>query len=74
MAKATKVKGLGKKAPVVENAAEIISVRLDDMYQFAPYVEDPRNINEIHNLRIAAKRLRYTLEMFEFAFPSEDRT
>lgn len=71
MAKATKVKGLSKNAPVTENAARIIKVRLDDMYQYAPYVEDPENIDEIHNLRIAAKRLRYTLEMFSFAYPDE---
>jgi hypothetical protein len=69
MAKAKKVKGLGKNVPVIENAAKIIAVRLDEMYQFAPYVGDPTRIEEIHNLRIAAKRLRYTLEMFRFAFP-----
>ncbi|HLT18559.1 MAG TPA: CHAD domain-containing protein [Thermomicrobiales bacterium] len=69
MAKARKIKGLDRNAPVIENAARIIAVRLDEMYQFAPYVEDPENIEEIHNLRIAAKRLRYTLEMFRFAFP-----
>ncbi|CAN5599158.1 hypothetical protein BH23CHL2_BH23CHL2_15680 [soil metagenome] len=71
MAKASKVKGLNKSAPAIENAAKIIGVRLDDMYQYAPYVENSENIEEIHNLRIAAKRLRYTLEMFRFAYPSE---
>ncbi len=71
MAKASKVKGLDKKALVTDNAARIIEVRLDDVYQYAPYVEDPQNIEEIHNLRIAAKRLRYTLEMFRFAYPKE---
>lgn len=71
MAKATKVKGLDKNAHVKENTSKIIEVRLDDMYQYAPYVEDPKNIEEIHNLRIAAKRLRYTLEMFRFAYPDE---
>lgn len=69
MAKARKIKGLDRNAPVIENATRIIAVRLDELYQFAPYVEDPENIEEIHNLRIAAKRLRYTLEMFRFAFP-----
>ena len=69
MAKARKIKGLDRNAPVIENATRIIAVRLDELYQFAPYVEDPENIEEIHNLRIATKRLRYTLEMFRFAFP-----
>jgi CHAD domain len=71
MAKATKVKGLGKKALASENAAKIIAVRLDDLYRYAPYVEDSENIEEIHNMRIAAKRLRYTLEMFDFAYSDD---
>jgi hypothetical protein len=71
MAKARNVKGLSSQAPVVENARKIIVVRLDELYQFAPWVGDPQNIEEIHNMRIAAKRLRYTLEMFRFAFPKE---
>ena len=71
MAKASKVKGIKKHDPLLDNAARIIATRLDDMYQFAPYVEDPANIDAIHDLRIAAKRLRYTLEMFRFAYPPE---
>ena len=71
MAKATKVKGLDKQAAVTENAARIIAQRLADMYRYAPYVEDPTYIDEIHDMRIAAKRLRYTLEMFRFAYPKE---
>jgi hypothetical protein len=74
MAKATKVKGLTSKAPVTVNAARIIETRLADMYQYAPYVDDPEHIEEIHNMRIAAKRLRYTLEMFSFAYPKELKT
>ena len=71
MAKASKVKGLSKRASALENAGKIIEVRLDDMYRYAPYVEDHDNIEEIHDMRIAAKRLRYTLEMFRFAYPSK---
>lgn len=40
------------------------------MLAFAPWVDDPANVEEIHNLRIAAKRLRYSLELFRFALPS----
>ena len=70
MAKARKIKGLKCGDSVLINARKIIDVRLDEMQSWAPYVEEPANIAEIHNLRIAAKRLRYTLEMFSFAFPS----
>jgi hypothetical protein len=71
MAKAKKVKSLASQAPVIDNARKIIAVRLDELYQFAPYVTNPEHIAEIHNQRIAAKRLRYTLEMFRFAFPKD---
>jgi hypothetical protein len=69
--KARKVKRLDCDAPVVENARRIIAVRLDEMLAFGEFVHDPANVTEIHNLRIAAKRLRYTLELFRFAFPSK---
>lgn len=71
MVKARKVKGLDSEDSVVENARRIIGTRLDEMLSFSEYVDDPANITEIHNLRIAAKRLRYTLELFRFAFPSK---
>lgn len=70
MAKARKVKGLKCGDAVRVNARKIIKVRLEEVLAWAPYVEDPVNIEQIHNLRIAAKRLRYTLEMFSFAFPN----
>lgn len=70
MAKARKVKGLKCSESVLLNARRIISVRLDEMMAWSLYVDEPDNIAEIHNLRISAKRLRYTLEMFSFAFPS----
>jgi hypothetical protein len=69
LAKAKKVKGLRCADPVIVNARAIIEVRLNEVLSYADCVENAENIDEIHNLRIAAKRLRYTLEMFEFAFP-----
>lgn len=71
MAKARPVKRIDCRAPVVENARRIIGVRLDELLAFAPYADNPANVTELHDLRIAAKRLRYTLELFRFAFPSE---
>jgi CHAD domain len=68
--KAKRVKGLDCDDPVVENARRIIATRLDELLSFEQYVDDPVNVIEIHNMRIAAKRLRYTLELFQFAFPA----
>ena len=71
MVKAKNVKGIDCSESVVFNARKIIDVRLEEMLSFAKHVGDPTRIEEIHNLRIAAKRLRYTLEMFRFAFPKD---
>ena len=38
--------------------------RLEDLLAFEPYVEQPEAVKELHAMRIAAKRLRYTLEAY----------
>lgn len=70
MVKAKRVKGIHCDAPVIDNARRVIETRLVEMLSFAPWVVDQNNVEEIHNLRIAAKRLRYSLELFRFALPS----
>jgi len=64
MAKARPVAGLSAAAPLAENARAIIVVRADEMFGFAHAIGDPAHDEDLHNMRIAAKRLRYTLEMF----------
>jgi hypothetical protein len=71
VAKARRVKAIDCRKPAIDNAREIVKVRLNEMLSYAPYVSDPSYVTELHDLRIAAKRLRYTLELFRFAFPSE---
>ena len=66
--KAKPVKKLDPEAPLVENAARIVRVRLDEMHSFMPAALDPERAIEQHDLRIAAKRLRYVLEATEFCF------
>jgi hypothetical protein len=71
VAKAKRVKGIDCRTSVADNARKIINVRLNEMLSFSEYVSDPAYVTELHDLRIAAKRLRYTLELFRFAFPGE---
>jgi hypothetical protein len=66
--KARKVKKLDPATPLVDNAARIIRVRLDELRSFGPAALDPGNETEQHDMRIAAKRLRYVLEATEFCF------
>ena len=66
--KARRVKKLDPKVALVENAARIISVRLDEMLSFAPGALEPDGVSDQHDMRIAAKRLRYILEATGFCF------
>jgi hypothetical protein len=61
--KARKVKGLDPDGPLPENARRIIDVRSREVRSFSPAVLDPANVDALHDMRIAAKRLRYVLEL-----------
>ena len=45
-------------------AAERIAIRLDTFLGYEPFLADPDAIAEHHAMRIAAKKLRYTLEVY----------
>lgn len=49
---------------VYTRAREALTERLTELLTFEPYVYQPQRIAELHEMRIAAKRLRYTLEIF----------
>ena len=61
--KARKVKGLDPAEPLADNAERIVRVRLDEMCGFMPQAADPSEVVALHDMRIAAKRLRYILEI-----------
>src|SRR2546429_9512007 len=69
MAKAKPISGLDPRAPTGKNARIIARVRLEEMYNWDRYVDNPYNIRELDDLRIEAKGLRYTLEIFEEVLP-----
>ena len=66
--KAKRVRKLDPQEPLVENAARILRTRLDEMRSFAHGALQAENETEQHDLRIAAKRLRYVLEATGFCF------
>lgn len=68
MAKARSIKNIDAHAPTGRNARIIAKTRLEEMYSWDIYIDDPSNVHELHSLRIAAKRLRYTFEIFEETF------
>jgi CHAD domain-containing protein len=71
MAKAKPITGLDIHAPVGKNARIIARERLNEMYTWSSFADAPYRVRELHDLRIAAKRLRYTLEVFEDVLPEE---
>jgi inorganic triphosphatase YgiF len=73
MAKARAITGLDAQASVATNARLIAKARLEDLYQWDHAVDNPYNIRELHDMRIAAKRLRYTFEVFEEVLPEASK-
>ncbi len=61
--KARRVKGLDPAMPLADALQRIVAVRLDELWAIAPGALDPRDVDASHDLRIAAKRLRYILEI-----------
>ena len=61
--KARRVKGLDPDKPFKKNARKMVRVRLDELHGFSPAVLDPTEVEALHDMRIAAKRLRYLCEL-----------
>ncbi len=64
MAKAWKIKGIRKQRSYHHNAQIILAVKIKEVYSWAKSIRSPDNIDELHNLRISVKRLRYSMELF----------
>jgi hypothetical protein len=69
VARARKVTGIKPKGSFRDNARRVIAVRLDELLSWHEALDDPALMTELHDMRIAAKRLRYALEMFDVCFP-----
>lgn len=66
--KARKVKGIDPDGRAADEVTKIVAVRLDELCAFMPTARDPAAVHTLHDMRIAAKRLRYVLELFAPAF------
>jgi len=61
--KARRVDDLEPDGTLADNAERIVLVRLDELCGFMPRAADPEQVVALHDMRIAAKRLRYILEV-----------
>lgn len=69
--RAREVEGLEPAMPLRPNAARIVRARLDELRSFAPIALEPSAATAQHDMRIAAKRLRYVLEIAGLCFGPE---
>ena len=68
---------MAKAAPVTieaemtfaEAAARIVAVRAEELWQHAENVLDTGDIERVHDMRVATRRLRAVLEIFAPCFP-----
>ena len=56
---------------VYQKSYESIATRVEELLSYEPYVDHPEAVTELHAMRIAAKRLRYTMEIFAPIYPGE---
>jgi len=66
--KAHRVAGLTPSLPLAQAARQIVAVRTAELYAFVPEALGEDAIVPMHDMRIAAKRLRYLLELVGFCF------
>jgi len=66
--KAHRVDGLDPAMALGDAARRIVAVRTAELYAFVPEALEERAATAMHDMRIAAKRLRYLLEMVGFCF------
>ncbi len=64
MAKPKKITGLKPEQNYRTNARIILPQRVEEVYSWEQFINDPERREELHNMRISIKRLRYTMEFF----------
>ena len=69
MARAREVPGFDCEEPFAAAAARVVRVRAAEVFEQADGVLDLGAIDRLHDMRVATRRLRAALEVFEPAFP-----
>src|ERR671934_607246 len=69
MAKARPVEGIRSDDAYAAAAAKVVAVRAREVADHSRNVLDVTDIERVHDMRVATRRLRAALEMFEPCFP-----
>jgi CHAD domain-containing protein len=71
VAKARPIEGLDPAMPYAAAAAQIVAMRATEMEEHSEGVLDLSDIEVLHDMRVATRRLRAALEVFEVCFPRD---
>jgi CHAD domain-containing protein len=69
MAKARDIRGLAPELPYADAAARTVELRAQELFDHAEGVLDTDEIERVHDMRVATRRLRAVLEIYEPCFP-----
>jgi CHAD domain-containing protein len=69
VAKAREIPGLSEEDSYAAAAARIVAVRAEELADQAEGVLDTGDIERVHDMRVATRRMRAALEVFEPCFP-----
>src|ERR671918_1932329 len=72
MAKARDIPGLHASMPFAQAAAATVTVRAAELFEHAEGVLDTSDIERVHDMRVASRRLRAVLEIFAPCFPQSE--
>jgi CHAD domain-containing protein len=71
MAKAREIPQLARATSFREAAAMAVEVRAAEVFEHATGVLDTSEIERVHDMRVATRRLRAVMEIFAAAFPKK---
>jgi CHAD domain-containing protein len=69
VARAREVPGLRCDDPFVEAAERVIAIRSEEVLEFSRLVRESGDLESVHDARVATRRLRAAMEIFEPCFP-----
>ncbi len=71
MAKPRDIPGIAPDATFREAAASAVEVRADEVFSFRDRALDTGDIEGVHDMRVATRRLRAAMEIFAPCFPKQ---
>jgi inorganic triphosphatase YgiF len=72
MAKARDIPGLDARMPFAQAAAATVAVRAEELFEQSENVLDTSDIERVHDMRVASRRLRAVLEIYAPCFPTDE--